>query len=257
MRTKRTKEQRRSERRAFYLRHRERLLREMKEYRDNKLDKEKAAAYQRSYYFANKERLNTINQAYYHKHKTRLNSNNSERRRAGIIKTNMVRKREWTRQRRKLPDYRVRERLYCRRDYVKIKRNLSRRIKRALLGGQKSANTLQLLGCSIDQLKQFLESQFTDGMNWANYGVYWHIDHHIPCAAHDLSKPEEQRRCFHWRNLRALKTEDNLKKNDTHPRTGIRASIMGRRVGSKRRHQSLSLGKFLRENSRENRRVKS
>jgi hypothetical protein len=150
MRTKRTKEQRRSERRAFYLRHRERLLREMKEYRDNKLDKEKAAAYQRSYYFANKERLNTINQAYYHKHKTRLNRNNSERRRAGIIKANMVRKREWTRQRRKLPDYRVRERLYCRRDYVKIKRNLSRRIKRALLGGQKSANTLQLLGCSID-----------------------------------------------------------------------------------------------------------
>src|SRR6266536_6031282 len=81
----RTKEQRRPHRRAFYLRHRERLLREMKEYRDNKLDKEKAAAYQRSYYFANKERLNTINQAYYHKHKTRLNSNNSERRRAGII----------------------------------------------------------------------------------------------------------------------------------------------------------------------------
>jgi hypothetical protein len=251
MKTKRTKEQRRSERRAFYLRHRERLLREMKEYRDNKRDKEKVTAYQRSYYFANKERLNAINRAYYHKHKTRLNSNNSARRRAGIIKTNMVRKRDWTRQRRKLPDYRVRERLYCRRDYVKIKRNLSRRIKRALLGGRKSANTLQLLGCSIDQLKQFLESQFTDGMNWGNYGVYWHIDHHIPCAAHDLSKPEGQKRCFHWRNLRALKTEDNLKKNDRHPRTGIRASIMRRSVGPKRRHQSLPLGEFIHQNSRE------
>jgi len=57
MKTKRSKEQRRGERRLFYLRHRELLLHEMKEYRDNKRDNEKAAAYQRSYYFANKERL--------------------------------------------------------------------------------------------------------------------------------------------------------------------------------------------------------
>ena len=42
-RAKRTKEQRRAERRAFYLRHRERLLREMKEYRDHKRDRMKAA----------------------------------------------------------------------------------------------------------------------------------------------------------------------------------------------------------------------
>ncbi len=44
-----SKEQRRTERRAFYLRHRDRLLREMKEYRHNKRDREKAAAYQRCY----------------------------------------------------------------------------------------------------------------------------------------------------------------------------------------------------------------
>jgi|SRR5437660_5756549 len=160
----RTKEQRRSGRRAFYLRHRERLLREMKEYRETKRDKGKAAAYQRSYYVANKERLNANNRAYYHKNKTRLNKNNSARRRAGIIKTDRVRKREWTQRRRRMPDYRARERLYCRRDYVKLKRNLSRRIKRALLGGQKTGTTVELLGCSIGQLKQFLESHFIDGM---------------------------------------------------------------------------------------------
>ncbi|PYK37493.1 MAG: hypothetical protein DME49_11375, partial [Verrucomicrobia bacterium] len=100
----------------------------MKEYRETKRDKGKAAAYQRSYYVANKERLNANNRAYYHKNKTRLNKNNSARRRAGIIKTDRVRKREWTQRRRRMPDYRARERLYCRRDYVKLKRNLSRRI---------------------------------------------------------------------------------------------------------------------------------
>ncbi len=221
---KRTKEQRRAERRAFYLRHRERLLREMKAYRDHKLDRMKAAAYQRSYYLKNKDRLNVLNREYYHKHKIRLNRDNTARRRAGIIKTDMLRKREWTRKWRKRPDHRAKERLYCQRVNIKIKRNLSRRIRRALMNNQKSARTVQLLGCSIDQLKVFLASHFTAEMHWENYGIYWHIDHHIPCAAHDLSDPEEQKRCFHWRNLRPLKAYDNMMKNDKDPRTEQRAS---------------------------------
>ena len=220
----RTKEQRRPHRRAFYLRHRQRLLREMKEYRDHKRDRTKAAEYQRNYYLNNKARLNAINRAYYHKHKIRLNKINSTRRRAGIIKTDMLRKREWTRERRKQSDYRARERLYRQRVNVKIKHNLSRRIRRALLNNQKSGKTVELLGCSIEQLKLFLASQFTPEMQWENYGSHWHIDHHIPCAAHDLSDPEEQKRCFHWHNLRPLKARENMRKNDKDPRTGTRVS---------------------------------
>ena len=49
----------------------------------------KAAAYQRSYYLKNKDRLNVLNREYYHKHKIRLNRVNTARRRAGIIKTDM------------------------------------------------------------------------------------------------------------------------------------------------------------------------
>ena len=232
----RTKEQRRPHRRAFYLRHRERLLREMKEYRDYKRDRTKAAEYQRTYYFNNKARLNAINRAYYRKHKIRLNKINSTRRRAGIIKTDMVRKREWTRQRRKQPDYRARERLYRQRVNVKIKHNLSRRIRRALLNSQKNAKTVELLGCSIEQLKLFLASQFTPEMQWENYGSYWHIDHHIPCVAHDLSNPDEQKRCFHWHNLRPLKARDNMRKNDKDPRTGTRVS---HRIVESRRNRTL------------------
>ena len=118
---KRTKEQRRAERRAFYLRHRERLLREMKEYRDHKLDRMKAVAYQRSYYLKNKDRLNVLNREYYHKHKIRLNRVNTARRRAGIIKTDMLRKREWTRKWRKRPDNRAKERLYRHRRRDKLR----------------------------------------------------------------------------------------------------------------------------------------
>ena len=57
MKTKKTKEQRRANDASSICAIESDCFSEMKEYRDNKLDKEKAAAYQRSYYFANKERL--------------------------------------------------------------------------------------------------------------------------------------------------------------------------------------------------------
>lgn len=37
-----------------------------------------------------------------------------------------------------------------------------------------------LVDYTIDELKQYLESQFDENMNWNNYGSYWEIDHIIP-----------------------------------------------------------------------------
>lgn len=72
---------------------------------------------------------------------------------------------------------------------------------------------INLLGCSVDALKQYIESQFKSGMTWENYGYYgWHIDHIKPCASFDLSKEEEQRKCFHFSNLQPLWATENLKK---------------------------------------------
>lgn len=76
----------------------------------------------------------------------------------------------------------------------------------------KSSSMLKLLGCSLEQLKEHLESQFLIGMSWDTYGS-WHIDHIRPCASFDLSKPEQQATCFHYSNLQPLWASDNLKKN--------------------------------------------
>lgn len=44
------------------------------------------------------------------------------------------------------------------------------------LGNRKNGKTIELLGYSALDLKNHLESRFTEGMTWGNYGE-WHIDH--------------------------------------------------------------------------------
>jgi hypothetical protein len=99
--------------------------------------------------------------------------------------------------------------------YYKLVNHLRRRIYSAIKHNSKSQSTIQLLGCSVIQLKQHLESQFKPGMTWDNYGYYgWHVDHILPCASFDLSKPEEQRKCFNYTNLQPLWMKENLEKSD-------------------------------------------
>ena len=82
-----------------------------------------------------------------------------------------------------------------------------------LRGTQKSQKTCEILGCSPEELKAHLETTFTEGMSWDNYGE-WHIDHIVPCAAFNQDDEQERMACWNWRNLRALWGEENLKKSD-------------------------------------------
>ena len=90
--------------------------------------------------------------------------------------------------------------------------NLRKRINKAIERNSKSEGTIKLLGCNGIFLKSYLESQFVNGMFWDNYGQ-WHVDHIRPCNSFDLSKPEEQKKCFHYSNLQPLWAIDNLKKS--------------------------------------------
>lgn len=82
----------------------------------------------------------------------------------------------------------------------------------------KSATTEALLGCSIAFFRDYIASQFTDGMSWENHATTgWHIDHRIPCSAFDLSDPEQQRKCFHYTNLQPMWAKQNVLKSGKHP----------------------------------------
>ena len=72
----------------------------------------------------------------------------------------------------------------------------------------KSASTMMLLGCSIEELKAHLGKMFVVGMSWDNYGE-WEIDHIMPCSSFNLELEDEQRRCFNFSNLQPLWSHDN------------------------------------------------
>ena len=87
--------------------------------------------------------------------------------------------------------------------YKKIRHNLRVNMRRCIKNNKD--HSFELVGCSIQFVRDYLESKFTKGMTWENYGVRgWHIDHIRPCSSFDLSDREQQKMCFHYTNLQPL-----------------------------------------------------
>ncbi|MDB9965606.1 hypothetical protein OAD55_03415 [Planktomarina temperata] len=99
-------------------------------------------------------------------------------------------------------------------DY-RIREILRARVKGFITGENKSASALDLIGCDIKTIRMHLELKFTDGMSWENYGE-WHIDHIKAISFFDLTDEEQQKECFHYKNLQPLWAFDNLSKGGTN-----------------------------------------
>lgn len=98
-----------------------------------------------------------------------------------------------------------------------LRRNLRQMLKRQ--GGAKPCPTLELLGCTVEQFRRHIETQWRPGMSWSNYGPRrdcWQFDHILPVASFDLNDPEQIRRCFHFTNYQPLWTPENAAKGARH-----------------------------------------
>ena len=95
----------------------------------------------------------------------------------------------------------------------KLAAKLRNRLNDALNGKRKYISAVKDLGCTVDELRIYLESKFQPGMTWDNYGK-WHVDHIMPISSFDLSDPEQQKAVCHYTNLQPLWAIDNLKKGD-------------------------------------------
>jgi hypothetical protein len=95
--------------------------------------------------------------------------------------------------------------------------NCGNHIRSHLKQNKDSKRSIQLIGCSISELKTHLEKQFDCKMSWKNYGAYWHIDHIIPCSSFDFTDPTQQQKCFNYTNLQPLEAKANIKKGNKIP----------------------------------------
>lgn len=90
-----------------------------------------------------------------------------------------------------------------------------RLIKRTIkyLGTEKELTMIEILGYSPSLLKESIESKFTEGMVWENYGE-WHIDHIRPISSFDKNvKPSV---INDLNNLQPLWAFDNLSKGSKY-----------------------------------------
>lgn len=94
----------------------------------------------------------------------------------------------------------------------RIKSCLRARISSSVRRGSKSASTLELLGCTIPELKEYISKQLPEGIFWEDHGKKFELDHIVPVSAFDLFDPVQQKVCFHYTNLQPLSRKENSKK---------------------------------------------
>lgn len=98
--------------------------------------------------------------------------------------------------------------------------NLRCRLYFFIKGQRKNGSAVRLLGCSLEELRAHLESQFEPGMSWDNYGKGdndWSIDHVMPMSVFDLTDKQHLALANHYLNLRPMWHLQNISKGNKLP----------------------------------------
>ena len=94
----------------------------------------------------------------------------------------------------------------------RLKKSLAAQLRNVIL---KTDSTMEYIGCNINYLREWFEYNFTEDMNWDNYGSYWSIDHIIPVSKFDLTNEYEKKICWNWTNLQPVCAKFNSSKKNT------------------------------------------
>lgn len=189
--------------REYISKNRELLKKKSREYLKN--NKEKVNKYQKKYYEDNKEKRKEYGKEYYEKNKD-------------IIKEYRERNNEIIKRQRKN---------YRKSNKEELNEKRKERIKndpvfaltctiRSLIyssfrkfGYKKTSRTCQILGCTFEEFKNYIESQFEDWMTWENHGKYnseinygWDLDHIVPISS--AKTIEDVINLNHYTNLQPL-----------------------------------------------------
>ena len=210
----------------YYQKNKERLREKKKEYLKEYYQKNKEKwkhknknkkEYMKEYRKENKEKLNNYSKKYYEKNKEAM-----------ILKILKWREKNEEKVKERMRKYnkenREKFRNYYKKRYKEIYKNntqyklgkiLRNRLHHALKGNVKNGSAVHDLGCTLEELKVYLENQFQEGMTWENWKHDgWHIDHIKPLSKFDLTDPVQFKEACHYTNLQPLWWNENLKKSN-------------------------------------------
>jgi hypothetical protein len=97
----------------------------------------------------------------------------------------------------------------------KLKAILRKRINKLIKRTTKVGSAVVDLGCTVEELKKYLESKFSVEMDWTNHGFgegKWQIDHIKPLCGFDLTDRNQFLEACHYTNLQPLWYHDHLLK---------------------------------------------
>ena len=79
----------------------------------------------------------------------------------------------------------------------------------------KYGHYFDILRYSPEELVVHLENQFTEGMEWDNYGE-WHVDHRLPITSFKFKEvgDNEFMRCWELNNLQPMWGDENISKSN-------------------------------------------
>lgn len=64
-------------------------------------------------------------------------------------------------------------------------------------------------GLDVNSIRNWIEIQFTDDLNWENFGKAWQFDHIVPVTYFDFADREDLMLCWNFINIRVEKLGPN------------------------------------------------
>ena len=224
------KERQKAYRKVYYEANKDKISKQNKAYKESnkdklkdklkdyyKINRDKIKEQSKSYREANKNKIKDYKKKYKEKNKVIL-----KEKRKIYLKKYIEENKQTIKEKKKLKFQREKEKInhqnrvrYSENINYKLKCRLRHRLRMALKGNFKSGSAVDDLGCSIPELKVYLESKFSPGMTWDNWSdVGWHIDHIKPLASFDLTDRKQLLEACHYTNLQPLWAKDNIIKSD-------------------------------------------
>jgi len=96
----------------------------------------------------------------------------------------------------------------------KINYNISRRIRRFFKSDNTEWTLTKILGYTLQEFKNHLESKFDKKMKWDNHGSYWEIDHIKPICSFTINSYDciDFKKCWSLDNIQPLEKSVNTSK---------------------------------------------